>query len=271
MTHTIRPRLVSRRDNINVVLVGAGGTGSHVLGGLATINHAMQELGYAFGLDVTVVDDDTVSPSNIGRQKFAPADIGKPKASVLVNRCNLTLGTNWKAEVVRLTENFNFHNCDIVIGCVDNRKARAAICKAGVARGGTGMYWLDVGNREHDGQCILGEIWPRGMKNTPDRLPHAGDLYPELIDPSLDADDDGPSCSLAEALEKQSLLINATMANAAVSLLWELLRYGQLKHHGQFINLKSGRSSPLAVCPETWMRFGYKVPRVRKPRQPKAA
>ena len=269
-THTIRPHLVSRNDDIKVVLVGAGGTGSHVLGGLATIHHAMLELGYPFGLDVTVIDPDTVSPSNIGRQKFAPADIGLPKASVLVNRCNITMRTNWKARVEKVDGKRDL-NADIIIGCVDNRKARAAILESGSRTGyiRRATYYLDIGNREHDGQVILGEILPKGAKNTPDRLPHVADLYPEIIDESLDDVDDGPSCSLAEALEKQSLFVNMTMANAAMSLLWNLLRYGEISHHGQFVNIKSGRATPLAINPEAWKRFGYKVPKVQATRQKK--
>ena len=62
-----------------------------------------------------------------------------------------------------------------------------------------------------------------------------------------------------------------TMANAAMSLLWNLLRYGQITHHGQFVNIKSGRSTPLAVDPEAWKRFGYKLPKVRATRQAKKA
>lgn len=263
MIHNIHSNLVGRNSEINVVLVGAGGTGSHVLGGLATIHHAMLELGYPFGLDVIVIDPDMVSASNIGRQKFAPSDIGLPKASVLVNRCNLTLRTNWEARV-ELVEKSSDIRADIIIGCVDNRKARAAIIAAtGRSWGTTSTYYLDIGNREHDGQVVLGEILPRGAKNTPERLPHIADLYPEIIDESLDGADDGPSCSLAEALEKQSLFINMTMANAAMSLLWNLLRYGQITHHGQFVNIKSGRSTPLSVDPEAWFRFGYKLPKAR--------
>ena len=270
MIHHIHSNLVSRRDEIKVVLVGAGGTGSHVLGGLATIHHAMLELDYPFGLDVVVIDPDTVSASNIGRQKFAPADIGLPKASVLVNRCNMTMRTDWQASVSRVDGDSRLE-ADIIIGCVDNRKARAAIIKS-VSKSvyfQKRTYYLDIGNREHDGQVVLGEILPKGTKNTPDRLPHIADLYPEIIDASLDDIDDGPSCSLAEALEKQSLFINMTMANTAMSILWNLLRYGQIEHHGQFVNIKSGRSTPLAVDPEAWKRFGYKLPKVRATRQKK--
>jgi len=34
------------------------------------------------------VDDDTVSPTNIGRQGFCPNDVGDYKASFIVNRVN---------------------------------------------------------------------------------------------------------------------------------------------------------------------------------------
>jgi len=34
-------------------------------------------------------------------------------------------------------------------------------------------------------------------------------------------------------------------------------RYGRLTHHGQFVNIKSGRVTPLAIDPEAWKRFGY--------------
>lgn len=271
MIHYIHPHLAARRSEIKVVLVGAGGTGSHLLGGLATIHHAMLELGYSHGLDVTVFDGDTVSPSNIGRQKFAPCDIGLHKASVLVNRCNLTLGTRWKAKVELVTKSTRL-DADIIIGAVDTRKARAAIIAAGTTHYlNQRPYYLDCGNRSDDGQICLGELASPNARPDPNRLPHIGDLYPEILNESLDAEDDAPSCSMAEALEKQSLFINSTIANCAMNILWELLRHGQIKHHGMFVNIKSGRTTPLAVDPDTWKRIGYNAPKVRKPRQKKVA
>ena len=79
---------------------------------------------------------------------------------------------------------------DIVIGCVDNRKGRAAILKAlkrSMYR--ASCYYLDIGNREHDGQVVLGEIFGESFKRE-HRLPHVADLYPDIIDGSLDATDD---------------------------------------------------------------------------------
>lgn len=260
MIHHINPELLRR--SIRVVLVGAGGTGSHVLRRLANIHLALVELGHPAGLDVLVIDQDTVSKSNVGRQNFYPSDIGQPKASVLVNRCNMLMQTKWGASQSMLTSASSYHNSpDIVIGCVDNRKGRAAIL-ASLQKSYKPTYWLDIGNSEHTGQVILGQVVPKGKKFE-NRLPHAADLMPEIVDASLDATDDTPSCSLAEALDRQSLFINDTMANCACNILFELFRYGQISHHGQFVNIKTGRVSPLAVDPEAWKRFGMKFPKPR--------
>jgi len=256
MIHNIDSRLLTRA--IKVVLVGAGGTGSHVLRRLANIHLAMIELGHPAGLDVIVIDPDTVSKTNVGRQNFWPSDVGQSKAEILVNRCNLLMQTGWVAETLKVTDDTQFSNPDIVIGCVDNRKGRAAILKALKRSVYSSAYYLDIGNREHDGQVVLGEVFGASYKRE-NRLPHVADLYPDIIDGSRDDTDDTPSCSLAEALEKQSLFINDTMANAACNLLWELFRYGQLTHHGQFVNIRSGRVTPLAIDPETWKRFGFEA------------
>lgn len=256
MIHNIDLRLLTRA--VKVVLVGAGGTGSHVLRRLANIHLAMIELGHPAGLDVIVIDPDTVSKTNVGRQNFWPSDVGQSKAEILVNRCNLLMQTGWVAEAAKVTDDRQFSNPDIVIGCVDNRKGRAAILKALKRSVYSSAYYLDIGNREHDGQVVLGEVFGASCKRE-SRLPHVADLYPDIIDGSLDDKDDTPSCSLAEALEKQSLFINDTMANAACNLLWELFRYGKLTHHGQFVNIRSGRVTPLAIDPETWKRFGFEA------------
>ena len=266
--HKIHTQLLTRP--VNVTVVGAGGTGSQMLTGLAQLHTAMYALGHPGGLSVSVIDDDHVSEANVGRQMFFPSDIGLSKAHVMVNRINATFGTAWSATTARVTEDTSMRNCDLVIGCVDNRAARKAIfasLKRSVAYRSK-AYWLDIGNRLSDGQAILGEIHPESTPYDPDRLPHAIDLFPEIADASLELEDDTPSCSLAEALEKQSLFINRAVSLSALNILWELFRYGEISYHGSFVNLRSGRTTPLAVDPETWARFGYKAkkPRQRKPK-----
>jgi PRTRC genetic system ThiF family protein len=253
--HVIHANLL--REQVKIDVIGAGGTGSQVINGLARLHLALLSLGHPGGLSVTLWDDDVVSQSNVGRQAFYPVDIGSHKAPTLINRLNIGFNFDWESRVERVTDNTTLKS-DIVIGCVDNRGARKAILGS-MGSSFSRQYWLDCGNRMSDGQVVLGEVICRMDRDTEPRLPHAGDLFPELIDPSLDGADDVPSCSLAEALEKQSLFINTSMAMHACQLLFELFRHGRITHHGLFMNLKTGRTSPLPVSPDTWKRFGYQL------------
>ena len=244
MHHKIKPSLLTK--TVKVVVVGAGGTGSHMLMGLAQLHHAMLALGHPGGLDVVVYDSDTVSHTNVGRQMFFPSDVGRNKADVLVHRINMAMGVNWKAMPERFEEPESA--TDLLIGCVDNRATRGLIHACNLF---TAMYWLDMGNTSHGGQIILGQI---GKHKT---LPNIGDLFPETIDASLDGGDDTPSCSMAEALEKQSLFINRAMALYGLNLLSELFRHGTIDYHGVFVNLKTARTTPLKIDPQAWARMGY--------------
>ncbi|ABF13094.1 MULTISPECIES: PRTRC system ThiF family protein [Cupriavidus] len=248
--HRIPEDMLLRAWRVSVV--GAGGTGSALLPNLARLHHAMLELGHPGGIDCTVYDDDTVSETNVGRQGFYPVDVGQYKATLIVNRLNNLMGTRWEAHTRRVGSGDRFV-CDMVIGCVDSRAARKAI--VGAMQRGAGGYYLDCGNNADDGQVILGQIGGKAKE----RLPHVGDLYPQLLDPKGDKADTAPSCSMAEALQKQSLVINMAIAVQAYNLLWTLFRTGTLQNCGAFVNLLTGRTSPLPVDPVVWERFGYKL------------
>ena len=245
MIHNIEPALL--RGAVDVLVIGAGGTGSHILTGLSQLHHAMLALGHPGGLSVTVMDADTVSATNVGRQMFFASDIGKNKAEVLVNRINMAMGVNWTALPVRFEGECN-QRTRLIIGCVDNRSSRKLIANLDSR---TPVYWLDMGNAQHGGQVILGQVG-RGKV-----LPHVGDLNPDAINADLDEKDETPSCSMAEALEKQSLFINRAMALYGLNLLSDLFRYGKIDYHGVFVNLKTARTNSIKIDPEVWKRMGY--------------
>jgi PRTRC genetic system ThiF family protein len=77
---------------IRVLLIGAGGTGGEMLDRLIRLHFGLVRTGHPGGLDVTLWDGDTVSDANIGRQRFAPCDIGYNKADLLIHRANLAFG-----------------------------------------------------------------------------------------------------------------------------------------------------------------------------------
>lgn len=254
--HTIHSDLLS--DRVAVILVGAGGNGSQMLTGLARLHLALRAIGHPGGLAVQVWDPDLVTTANVGRQLFSPSDVGQPKACVLVHRLNVYYGLDWRAVPARFTaperqDGFPAQT-GLLITCVDSAKARREIFKAcNRLNYETPKYWLDLGNRQRDGQVVLGQFEAfarnaKGKKNPSDpaRLPHVIDIFPELLEATFQ-EDDAPSCSLAESLERQDLFINQACVTWGLNLLWTLFRYGRIEHHGYLINLESGRVNPLPV------------------------
>jgi PRTRC genetic system ThiF family protein len=133
-------------------------------------------------------------------------------------------------------------------------------------------YWLDLGNTRDSGQVILGQtpltdeiiagtinsreflkgefdhdkkIAEARAQMEARRLQTVVEIFPQLLDRRR-KEDNSPSCSLAEALEKQSLFVNDQMSTWGAQLLDALLRDGKLDYHGVFINLQTGAARPLA-------------------------
>ena len=260
MKHPLPPEFT---DEIQIAVAGCGGNGSQFLNGLARIHLALNALGHS-GFKVVAFDPDIITPANIGRQLFAPADVGQSKAHVLINRLNHYYGLKWEAVHGYLNQQIDNGQIavpDFLVGCVDTVRARRQLATCRCAR-----YWLDLGNTDKKGQVILGELeheWKRNNNprsqnamsaerkaklkaEQPKRLPHVCDIFPELLKGKI-KEDDAPSCSLAEALERQDLFINQTVATFALQLLWQFIRHGGLDIHGYFINLESGKVTPLPI------------------------
>lgn len=228
---------------ISVLLVGCGGNGAQMLMGLASLDAAMREISPR-SLQVTVADDDVVTEANLGRQPFYRCDIGNSKAHTLTERVNLAHGLDWRAVQGRVPADVAVKH-DVLITCVDTAAARRAIGAAVAASDSTPFYWLDLGNRATDGQFLIGE--PKDKSGDDDRrLPTVLEYFPELADESV-KEDDTPSCSVAEALERQSLFVNRVIASHALALLFELLGRGSIGHAGGFINLSTGQSLPIPL------------------------
>ena len=246
--HSIHGELLRRR--VRVLVVGCGGTGSAVATGLPYLHQAMIANGHPAGLNVTLMDGDVISPTNCVRQPFSRSEVGLHKAVVVVNRLNVFWGLDWQAVPRNLEKGARIEEADILIGCVDTRAARSVIrdCSSNWNRVG---YWLDVGNNADSGQFVLGEPLNGTNRRSRTRLRTVAELFPEIADPKLD-NDGLPSCSAAEALERQEPFLNSTLAQHALALLARLFRYGMVSYHGAFINLSTGVSGRLSVDPSTW-------------------
>jgi PRTRC genetic system ThiF family protein len=237
--HSLPEHLQQNSTPLSVLLIGAGGNGSELYDGLVRLHQAMIALG-GTGLAVTVIDDDEVSPSNIVRQRFWPHEIGTNKAVALVQRTNCMIGTNWSALPIRYTGQ-NLGSVDLVITAVDNREVRKQVVATASTHSRT--LWLDLGCEGDCGQVVLGRLADRQLD---DPWPNAVAHFPDLMSGQ---DNNRPSCSAADSLSRQDLMINATVAGAAVNLLWKTLRTGTAPYNGVMIDLSEGRQQAIPFMP----------------------
>lgn len=255
--HFVDNYLINPTNPVTVSVIGAGGTGSQVVTALARINYSLVQLGHA-GLQVKLIDDDVVTAANTGRQLFAESEIGLHKSVALINRLNRFFGTNWKSvtEAVNEQSAADEYSGQITISCVDTVSARfsiAQLLKSAPVRHDRFMqplYWLDFGNGQFTGQVILSTIGkikqPVSRKFT--TIDCLQDVTSEYEQELKNKDEDRlPSCSLAEALRKQDLFINSTLANIGCSILWNMFREGMLHYRGFFVNLKTLQSQGIPL------------------------
>jgi PRTRC genetic system ThiF family protein len=255
--HTLPKPLCRSGQPLRVLIVGAGGNGSAVLLGLPYLHQAMKVWGHVGGLHVMLVDGDLVSETNCVRQPFAAADVGLNKAVILINRVNLFWGLRWQAHPEHFHKDSlrtNSTGPHLIIGCVDTRAARQAILSAVTRPNDSTTYWLDLGNNASSGQYVLGQPLNVANRRSAARLRTVAELYPEIAD-AEEGEDPLPSCSAAEALERQEPFINQVLATSALAMLARLFRYGALTHHGAFYNASTGRTNVLGVDPDLWKKI----------------
>lgn len=248
--HYTEKYILNPAHKVTVNLVGLGGTGSQMLSSLARLSKTLNALSHP-GLHVRAWDPDIVTDANINRQLFYEPDIGNNKALVLVSRVNRALGLDWEAQP-SLYQSKNTAN--ILISCTDTPESRVQIAeemvirKTGEARDRT-FYWLDMGNSKKTGQVVLGTVipivQPKGVNKVAEKLPNVIQRFPQIK--RMKDKDQGPSCSLAEAIGKQDLYINSAMALYGGVLLWKLFREGMINHHGCFVNLDTCQTNPIPI------------------------
>lgn len=78
-------------------------------------------------------------------------------------------------------------------------------------------------------------------------VPRMNVITEEVRYSTIKEKDSGPSCSLAEALQKQDLFINSMLAQTGCDILWRMLREGRTFYRGAYLNLDTLRINPIPV------------------------
>ena len=248
--HFTEPYLLNPQHEVTIALIGAGGTGSQVLTCLARMDAALKALNHP-GLFVTTYDPDVVTTANRGRQLFTESDTGLNKAECLTTRINRFFGTSWEG----VDGSYDGAPANVIITCTDNIASRLYVEQVMIEKQETHirpylkkLYWLDFGNTRSSGQAILGS---KEIKQpASEKYCTVGSLTfaTKQFDYSqINEEGSGPSCSLAEALTKQDLFINSTLAQLGCGLLWKLFREGLIEYRGLFLNMNTMKVNPISV------------------------
>jgi PRTRC genetic system ThiF family protein len=252
-------------STVTITVIGAGGTGSILLTTLARLNQAILRLNRTY-LRIRVYDPDRITENNVTRQAYSPSDIGLFKCITLVQRLNRFYNTTWYACPYTWAEDPESVRANLIITCTDTAVSRTTLAPYLPEWNSTTdhprrfAYWLDLGNTLSTAQVILGGYGAKDHEYTPGSSQISGDEFAEgdwknRIDtepiPRLpfvtemydlkeyETANPSPSCSLAESLGQQHIMINDLCAKVASCLIWDLFTQERIDWRGSFINLET--------------------------------
>jgi len=252
--HYTHEYLMNPQHPVTIDLIGGGGTGSQVLTCLARLDATLRALDHP-GLFVRLYDPDEITEANCGRQLFSYSELGLNKATCLISKVNHFFGNDWMAfpELYPMKNNKYVEPGNITITCTDTVKSRLDVSNflrntnSSYIDYKTPLYWIDFGNAQTIGQVVLGTV--RRIKQPKSKVYETVESLKVITEyvkySALDVEDSGPSCSLAEALEKQDLFINSILAHLGCNILWKMFRYGIIDYHVLYVNLDTVRVNPV--------------------------
>jgi PRTRC genetic system ThiF family protein len=245
MRQYIPENMISNTHKITVSVIGAGGTGSLLMDQLGRIHTALVGLDKK-GLHVKCFDPDKVEPANLGRQKFTAFDINNNKADVLVSKINMFYGTQWESFPMKVTKKESNWISNIIFICVDNIESRKEIYEKAIISKFNheyeNHYIIDCGNEFKTGQVYLSNssniIQPESKYETIAYIQNPFEKYGKNV--YTKDKTNVPSCSLAQAIGKQDLMINQFIADSAAKLFWDMLRNLFISYNEIYVNLTDG-------------------------------
>lgn len=274
-------------STLNVLLIGAGGTGSFAAMNLARILFELRHLGKK--TNITIIDPDIVESGNIPRSNFCAAEIGHYKAQTLAERITLA----WGLEVGYANESFSYEThlkpgrykykeLTILVGCVDNHTARREIHRSLAEANQSNSdrtpdyWWIDGGNGKFAGQVLIGS---EGTKEKAQnhfssstickKLPAPSVIHPELLEnqeiSARRENTERMTCAERIMRGEQSLNINQRVAVEMGEMLTELLLTHSLRRFATYFDLESGTSRS-SYCTPANLAEAFKLAQMSKPK-----
>jgi hypothetical protein len=242
-----------------VAVIGCGGTGGFLAEGLCRLLPDQA--------DLVLVDHDRVEERNLTRQNFTAEDLGGFKSERLARRLAQRYGRPVAYSTLP-TGTGEAVSPRLILGCVDNGPARAAIARALVpsSLSERQCWWVDAGNGQNYGQILIGNAPAVNMRNAFDEgtLTCCALPLPTVQMPTLLAE--APrALSCAEAVERgdQGPTINQVMASLMLEVVRRLIT-GTCTWMQLYVDMDAGTMTAVPASPEAVSRV---LGRKQRPRQ----
>lgn len=253
---------INTYGRIHVIQVGAGGTGGYIVPMIARMLSTMPTVDWRY----TIIEHDIFEEKNLARQLCIPADIGKNKGEVLVNRYSRAFGLPASkisfvpTPLLSLREIPYAHGLHrdhsvLILDCVDRAAPRKIIKEyADMWKGGNlrtfhtriPLYTISCGNSQWSGQVAIGATVGRHNRDASSirtmDIPTAYHKMPELIDIAKDREEDNLSCADRAAANVQNIATNNTAATLAFNYAATIINNVAAVHEASLTGDENPRS-----------------------------
>lgn len=248
----------TKRKSWDVVLVGAGGTGSRVVDMFTQLMYSLEG---QKDILFTIYEGDLVESKNVLRQKFTEADVTYNKGDVLVNRYGNVYGISERlgsvpnyaedpdslVEVLKSGDGF-----PILVGAVDNNASRQVMHQAFMIM--DNLFYIDAGNGvvtddPEDNGKWTGQVVVGLKMNGKVILHPVAELYPDVL---ADTNTKLPSQSCGDTVvsEPQLMATNAMSAMIVFAYLNNIIAQGRLNTHATTFNVQNTITKPWYITEE---------------------
>ena len=211
-------------DTFNIVVVGAGGTGSYFLKEFSRYLCG-NEKALCRIESLAIIDGDRVEEKNISRQAFMAQDIGLPKAVVMASALNEAFGLNWSGydryllDVSMMERLMNGYSVPVIIGCVDNHACRL-VCEKFFQEKECCIYF-DAASEFSSGEVVY------SVKQYDKASPLRSEIFPEIKKGDL-RNVEEMSCTELNAVAPQHICANMNAGFHLLSGMTTLLETGKV-------------------------------------------
>jgi len=240
--HRSPPRLPPKKEIKDVVVVGAGGVGTHLLLPLCRYLDSLNWKG-----SLTILDGDTYSESNAARQHFRQPGSNKAEASAaFLKEFFPTRFIEGRGQFLSPDNAFLLvREGDIVFSCVDNHATRKTLSDhCGTLKD---CLLISGGNEFSDGTV---QVYIR--RNGVDKTPPLTHLHPEIETPQDRSPHEMGCEELAREGEPQLIFANLAVASLMLNAFWLATRQNAQNapvYSEQFFDLETGRVRPVLRNP----------------------